>query len=436
MRTPWILGLTALLPCVAALACSAPPANQAADETIGTTAGLVVEALDSPAAPGSGEPNLFAAEDGRVYLSWIEPADDDRHAVRFAVLEGHSWSEPRTIAESNAFFVNWADFPSIIATDEGALAAHWLEKNGPGTYAYEVMISRSSDGGMTWSEPVRPHHDGTQTEHGFVSLVPEADGGFTAVWLDGREMFGYSPRDRENAVEPPSMTLRGGRFDKDGVQVSEVLLDPRICECCQTSAAYVGDTLLVVYRDRSDEEVRDIWGVRRTAEGWQEPVRLAHDDWKIFACPVNGPAVAGGEAAAAIAWFSLRGGMPEVKVAFTADGVSYTDPVLIDAGSVGVEQAERPGVDAPLGRVDVEWIGEDLAVVSWLRTHGSGAEIMLRTVDTEGSLGPQHSAAATASRRASGFPRIARDGNRLVMAWTEPGRPSTLHTAIIALPLN
>jgi len=34
--------------------------------------------------------------------------------------------------------------------------------------------------------PVRPHADATPTEHGFVSLVPMTDGGFVAVWLDGR----------------------------------------------------------------------------------------------------------------------------------------------------------------------------------------------------------------------------------------------------------
>jgi hypothetical protein len=33
---------------------------------------IVVQELDTPAGPGSGEPNLRAATDGRVLLSWIE----------------------------------------------------------------------------------------------------------------------------------------------------------------------------------------------------------------------------------------------------------------------------------------------------------------------------------------------------------------------------
>ena len=427
---------------VSATACQlSPSAESDAAAASADNGGLTF--LDSPAAPGSGEPNLFTAADGGVYLSWIEPAGDDRHAIRFARLDGNTWSMAGTIAQSDAFFVNWADFPSIIATNGGQLVAHWLEKSGPDTYAYGVKISRSLDGGESWSEPEEPHHDGTQTEHGFVSLVPETDGGFTAIWLDGRDFAGFDRRNRDTVAEGPEMTLRGSRFGADGVQGLEVLLDSRICECCQTSAAYVGDTLLVAYRDRSEDEVRDIWSVRRTPEGWQEPVRLAYDDWQIPGCPVNGPAVAGGEDVAAVAWFSLREGIPEVKVTFTTDGVSYTDPVLLDGGDGEIDRPasegnrqHREGVVAPLGRVGVAWIGDKRAVVSWLRARGGSAEIMLRTVDVEGALGREHNLATTSSARASGFPRIVRNGDRLVLAWTEPGHPSRLHTAVVPLPLD
>jgi hypothetical protein len=38
----------------------------------------------------------------------------------------------------------------------------------------------------------------------------------------------------------------------------EALLDGRVCECCQTSSASTPDGMAVVYRDRSEKEVRDI----------------------------------------------------------------------------------------------------------------------------------------------------------------------------------
>ena len=48
---------------------------------------MTVREMASPAGPGSGEPNLAVAADGRVLLSWIEPAGEGRHALRYASLE-------------------------------------------------------------------------------------------------------------------------------------------------------------------------------------------------------------------------------------------------------------------------------------------------------------------------------------------------------------
>ena len=225
------------------------------DPTTGTAARI--RDIPSPGADGAGTPSLFATDDGRVLMSW-------RFALRFATLRGDVWSEPRTIAESDEFFVNWADFPVIIESG-GTLASHWLQRNGGRGTSYDIHITRSLDGGETWAQSVVPHHDGTPTEHGFVSMVPEADGGFTAVWLDGRA---FADRG-ENTVR--EMSLRGTRFAADGTQGVVDLLDPRICECCQTSAAYVGGNLVAVYRDRSASEVREMYAVRRTADGWQVP---------------------------------------------------------------------------------------------------------------------------------------------------------------------
>ena len=88
-----------------------------------------VRELSSPAGAGSGQPNLTVAPNGRVYLSWIERLAENRFSLRFSVKEKDSWSTPRVIAEGENWFVNWADFPSMIALKDGSLAAHWLVKS-------------------------------------------------------------------------------------------------------------------------------------------------------------------------------------------------------------------------------------------------------------------------------------------------------------------
>jgi hypothetical protein len=295
-----------------------------------------------------------------VYLSWIDRTPDNLFTLRFSVREGTGWSKAQTIAEGRNWFVNWADFPSLAALPDGTLAAHWLVKSGAGTYAYDVHVARSPDGGKTWTPPVRPHRDATQTEHGFVSMFPARGGRLLgAIWLDGREMkaddvgggHGHGHGD---------MTLRYAALTPDGKPAEEAMLDARVCECCQTSAASTRDGAVVVYRDRSREEVRDIGVVRLFKGRWTQPRVLHADGWKIDACPVNGPSVASdGALRVAATWYTAAQEKPRVRVAFSADqGETFAAPAMVSDGT-------------PAGRVSVVMLGDGSAVVSWLEMAGA-----------------------------------------------------------------
>ena len=147
--------------------CTPKPVNQSS----AVDSPLAIRMSESPAGADSREPDLSATSDGRVILSWIQKVGEKRYALRMAERDANGWSEVRTVAEGENWFINWADFPSVIALKDGSLAAHWLVKSATSTYAYDVNIARSKDRGKTWDMPVVPHRDMTQTEHGFVSLV-------------------------------------------------------------------------------------------------------------------------------------------------------------------------------------------------------------------------------------------------------------------------
>ena len=49
-----------------------PAAIGAVEPTSGIENSAMRE-IDSPAGPGSGDPNLSVGPDGRIYLSWLEP---------------------------------------------------------------------------------------------------------------------------------------------------------------------------------------------------------------------------------------------------------------------------------------------------------------------------------------------------------------------------
>src|SRR5688572_17905069 len=228
----------------------------------GSDQALIIRPTDSPKNGDSREPDLYATHDGRVILSWVEKIGEKRYALKMAARNASGWSEAHTVAEGENWFVNWADFPSVVALQDGSLAAHWLVKSGSGTYAYDVNIARSKDGGKTWSKPIVPHLDKTQTEHGFVSLIPLPDGRVGAVWLDGRNMKDMKDEGADHTPALESMTLRYAAIDADGRLSDESQLDERICECCQTSAALTSEGAIAVYRDRSGTETRDIYSVR------------------------------------------------------------------------------------------------------------------------------------------------------------------------------
>ena len=369
-----------------------------------------MDRLTSPAGPGSAEPNLTAAPDGRVYMSWIERADSG-HALRFSVLEENVWSAPQTIRQGPDFFVNWADFPSMKVLGEGRLAVHWLQRSGSGTYAYGVRIAQSDDGGRTWSEPVMPHRDSSQTEHGFVAMWPE-NGGLGAAWLDGRK-FVASGHDSSN-----EMMLVSTVVSPSGTLGDEVVLDDRTCDCCQNAVAVTADGPIIAYRDRSPEEIRDIYVTRRIAGRWTPGAVVHADNWEIAACPVNGPALSADGHQVALAWFTAANDSARVKVAFSGDaGASFSDPVVVDDG-------------APAGRVDVALLQGGDALVTWIeRVGGDTAAVRVRRVRRDGRVGASSTVASSSAARASGFPRMVISGTDVVFAWTVPGQPSAVNVA-------
>lgn len=375
-----------------------------------------VREIASPAAAGGAEPNLAVGADGRVYLSWLETGADSVSALRFAVLEGERWSAPRTVASGRGWVANWADFPSLAVLPGGKLAAHWLQRSGAGRYAYDVHVARSADGGATWTAGTVPYADRAPAEHGFVSLWPAAGDSVGAVWLDGRKFAG-----REEGAPGAETMLVTASLTADGAAGAERILDARICDCCQTAAAMTADGPLIVYRDRSPAEIRDIYAVRQVRGAWTAPAPVHADGWHMPACPVNGPAVSADGRLTAVAWFTGEGEKPRVQVAFSDDGgATFAAPVRVDGG-------------APLGRVDVEMVPGG-ALVSWVEQgDGGAAAVRVRRLDRSGTMGDPRTVAASSAERSSGFPRMARSGNRVVFAWTVPGKPSAVRVAAMAL---
>jgi len=377
-----------------------------------------VTSIATPAAHGARFPNLASASDGQtVVMSWLEPGADGDFRLRYAEWQRRqSWGAPIEVASGKDWFINWADFPSVVPANGGPWAAHWLQQKPGSVYAYDVMTRLSADGGRTWSEPHSPHDDGTATEHGFVSIA-NSGGRPYGVWLDGRKTLGegHDHAAGNHAAAAGAMTLRGAVLTPEGaIDGSEI--DTRVCDCCQTDLAVSGDALLVVYRNRSEDETRDIQAARLVDGVWTPPVTVHADGWRIDACPVNGPAVAAHGSEVAVAWFTAPD-QPRVRLAFSADGGrSFGPPLEVANGKV-------------VGRVDVVLLQDGRAVVSWLAETAHGAVIRAQPYDHAGATDAARDIATSNVARSSGFPQMVKVPGGLLFAWTESGPTPAVRTA-------
>jgi len=374
--------------------------------------------LQTPAAQGSMAPNLATGPDGSIVLSWIE-SDGDGDALRFSVFEDGNWATTRTVIRGEDWFVNWADFPSVVPVSESRWAAHWLQRREAGGYAYDIYAALSDDAGATWSAPFTPHTDGTDTEHGFVTIFPDR-GGVGMIWLDGRKFVNDYD---ENDVGGSGMTLRAATFGADLAATGETLIDDLICDCCQTDVAVTSDGPVAVYRNRTVNEIRDIYLTRFAEGAWQDGSPVGDDNWDIPGCPVNGPVIQAAGSDLAVAWFSGANEQPIVQVAWSGDaGRTLSDPVAVAAGGV-------------LGHVGAAILPNGDMAVTWLsRAAGGAGELHIRRVASGGEAGPDRVVAEANGVAAFSVPQILLVDNNLLLAWTDTSEPdSRVKSALVPL---
>jgi hypothetical protein len=378
----------------------------------------------SPLDPGAGSmgPQLTTSAAGLI-LSWMASGEGDT-SLTFAEYAGRAWSTPQEAARGPDWFVSEVDMPAVLRLSDRSIVAQWLVAVDLAKEAYDIRLARSQDDGRTWTPMTAPHHDGTVSQHGFASLYewPAAlGGGLGLAWLDGRAM-----QPGPTSQLTGDMGLFHARFDAAGRQRAEAPINPRVCECCSTSAAVAAAGPVVAFRDRSATDVRDI-GVTRFADGrWQDAVTVHADNWTLDACPVNGPAIAAAGRQVAVAWFAAPGDDGHAFAAFSEDGGrTFGTPTRLDDV-------------ASLGSVGITLLPDGAALASWVEFN-EGASFRVRRVSPSGLTSPAQPIAGGNGRFVSGIPRVARHGDTIVLAWTEsqgetPGAAQRVRVMTAALP--
>ena len=364
-----------------------------------TSKDVVVKEIRFLHENSNAQPSLVSGE-GSLSLSWISSNEGNKSTLNFSQLKEGKWTNTQTMATGSNWFVNWADFPAH-AINENLILSSYLKKSDSGTYTYDVILSLQKLSGEKVKEDFLLNTDGVKAEHGFVSIIPNHNQGFFITWLDGRNTV---DKNLDGYHKP--MTIRFAEITNKGDIIDESELDSATCDCCQTSIAVTNKGPVVVYRDRSDKEVRDIYIARKINGIWGVPTPIHNDGWEINGCPVNGPKVASNSNNLAISWFTVFNEKPTVNLSFSkSNGASFGTPIKIND-------------DDAIGRVDVAFLNPQEVLVSYIEGDDVGTYLRIKKVSIDGKVSAPITISKIDGGRNSGVPQLEILDNDAFIVWT------------------
>ena len=364
-----------------------------------TSKDIPIEEISFSHNNSNAQPSLVS-NNGSLSLTWISSDEDMNAELNFRQFKDGDWLNPMTLAVGSDWFVNWADFPTHAVSGDQVLTSY-LKKSAGGSYTYDVFLSLQNLSGEKVKEDFILNTDGFKAEHGFVSIVAKDEKGFLISWLDGRNTV---EKDADGNQKP--MTIRFAEITNNGDIINENELDASVCDCCQTSITNTDKGPLVVYRDRSDKEVRDIYVTRKIDDKWEAPAAVHNDGWVIYGCPVNGPKVVSNSNNIAVSWFTVYDGKPRVNLSFSKSyGTSFDSPIQINDNNA-------------IGRVDVVYLNDKEVLVSYMEEDDFDTYLRLRKVSIDGNVSKPITISKIDSGRNTGVPQLEILNDEIFVVWT------------------
>ena len=245
------------------------------------------------AAPGCTEPVLACArsatpafgQDGTVWIVWSVAG---RVYVSTSHDHGASFAAPVAISEpAEAIDDNGEARPKLLATRGGALVVAYGQRVDK-RYNGKLFISRSSDGGHSFSKP-QAMLDGIGQR--FPTLMEAPDGRVYAAWLDTRNQVAAKAAGRE--YHDTGVAVAWSEDGGASFTGKQILADYS-CDCCRLAVALDHDGLPVyAWRHVFGKNLRDHVVAKLSADGSTLALhRVSEDQWAIDACPMHGPSLA------------------------------------------------------------------------------------------------------------------------------------------------
>lgn len=386
---------------------------------LAATAGIAATVLPARAQHQHGgkraELGISAAVDGAgtIWVASRESAGDAAFlALQSSSDNGRSWTPPRKLT-AEAITASGESRPKIAFGRQGEIFIAYTKPIAK-PHVGDIRFIRSTDGGRTFSAPVTVHAHREVTTHSFESMVVDRDGRIFIAWVDGRDADAAKARGERYAGSAIYYAVSddGGARFKGDYKVAD-----HSCECCRIGLALnLEGRPVALWRHVFAPNIRDHAMAELHANGSASPLqRASFDDWRVDACPHQGPAHAfAGDGRRHQVWFNGKegsgGGVQ--YAAFAPDGAR---PVPVSLGSAQAAQA------------DIALQGARVAIV-WKQFDGAATAVLARRSDDGGATWQEHTLARTGGE--SGKPFLVHAPAGMLLVWR------TEKEGIRALPVS
>jgi hypothetical protein len=330
-------------------------------------------------------------------------------STRSVILEHLGSGVGTTVVSDSTLLINGADFPRWTSANDSSLLGFALFRRPSDGFHYDIRMFAFKTGSHELRFTETPYPENVDAEHGFGSFF-RTQQGLWLTWVDGRQFAGKNVGHDLHTGGGQS-ELRASLLDNHSAE--PIVLDGRICDCCQTAAvSFPSGEAVVFYRDRSENEIRDVSFVRFDGNKWSEPAALCRDSWVISGCPVNGPAAIAFQSEVYAAWFTAPTGSGKVKFAYSSDkGNSFDSSIEVSIKNV-------------IGRVSISGYSTNrTAFLTWLEQAGDEMAVVKIAQLRNGKIakGPV-TVDSISAKRVSGFPQVIfKEGTLYVAYTTETG---------------
>lgn len=357
---------------------------------------------DSAARAAQAELSVHGSFDANDTL-WVAHRQSGRTVLRHSKNFGATWSEPSVVSAEPVD--SGADARAkVVPGPRGELYVTWTR---PMTKPFtgEIRLARSVNGGRSFEPAITVHADRQEITHRFDTLAVDREGRLFVAWIDKRDLAEAQAKKREYRGAALYFAVsedRGQTFRGDYKVIDHA------CECCRIALVTRHDnSVAALWRHIFPANIRDHAVAQLRADGSASPIeRASFDDWRIDACPHQGPALAeDGNGALHAVWFT--GGTARKGVFYGRPGPAASKA----ARQIGGALAERPDLAASGQRV----------AIAWKEFDGERTQLRGLISDDAGGTWSERRLGSTAG--ASDHPRVLALRERFYVLWNTRNEP-------------